>query len=302
MVRIGETATSGHHNDRRELIIAKLDPQGYHEISRTKIITPTWPHGRRQGQPGLSGYANKESLHSQTTRKSLLLAGRIRTGEERKLAECRRWHAGRDEDRPQAVPQYGALPVAPLLPTTLSARARGAGGRGGGGRRSRRGAALEGGGEQTDDSRKCRSRSGHQYRIAPSHSGGPACARRRVRRRSARHRAASYATGTTRWLGKKPGGAPHRDRDGQRRRVRGRSSAAAGSVEPAHHGAHPRPTERRLVNRDMVVEHSGSPCAERREGGQAGRQHAALGRAGNEVNLIVSRSSRRARGPIRQRR
>ena len=36
------------NNDRGELIIAKFSPEGYHEISRTKITTPTTPVGRRR--------------------------------------------------------------------------------------------------------------------------------------------------------------------------------------------------------------------------------------------------------------
>ena len=36
------------NNDRGDLIIAKLSPEGYHEISRTKITTPTTPVARRR--------------------------------------------------------------------------------------------------------------------------------------------------------------------------------------------------------------------------------------------------------------
>jgi hypothetical protein len=36
------------NNDRGELIIAKLSPQGYQEISRTKLITPTSNPGNRR--------------------------------------------------------------------------------------------------------------------------------------------------------------------------------------------------------------------------------------------------------------
>jgi len=35
--------------DRGELIIAKLDPQGYHEISRTKVITTNLAAWTTQG-------------------------------------------------------------------------------------------------------------------------------------------------------------------------------------------------------------------------------------------------------------
>jgi outer membrane protein assembly factor BamB len=35
-------------NDRGELIQARLAPGGYEEISRTKLIEPTWPFGRRK--------------------------------------------------------------------------------------------------------------------------------------------------------------------------------------------------------------------------------------------------------------
>jgi outer membrane protein assembly factor BamB len=36
------------NNDRGELVIAKLSPKGYEEISRTSVITPTHPGGRRR--------------------------------------------------------------------------------------------------------------------------------------------------------------------------------------------------------------------------------------------------------------
>lgn len=36
------------NNDRGELVIAKLSPQGFHEISRTQLIAPTHPYARRR--------------------------------------------------------------------------------------------------------------------------------------------------------------------------------------------------------------------------------------------------------------
>jgi outer membrane protein assembly factor BamB len=36
------------NNDRGELVIARLSPQGYQEISRTKLIEPTHPYARRR--------------------------------------------------------------------------------------------------------------------------------------------------------------------------------------------------------------------------------------------------------------
>jgi outer membrane protein assembly factor BamB len=51
------------NTDKGELIIAKLSPQGYEEISRAKLIEPTNPHHRRRGQPFVAwshpAYANK---------------------------------------------------------------------------------------------------------------------------------------------------------------------------------------------------------------------------------------------------
>jgi outer membrane protein assembly factor BamB len=55
------------NNDRGELIIAKLSPKGYEEISRTQLITPTHPQIRRR-QAGLvahwtqPAYANKHLI------------------------------------------------------------------------------------------------------------------------------------------------------------------------------------------------------------------------------------------------
>ncbi|QDU26383.1 Outer membrane protein assembly factor BamB precursor [Anatilimnocola aggregata] len=48
-------------NERGELIIAKLSPQGYHEISRAKLIEPTLEQLRQRGGVCWShpGYANK---------------------------------------------------------------------------------------------------------------------------------------------------------------------------------------------------------------------------------------------------
>jgi hypothetical protein len=51
------------NNDRGELIIAELSPKGYHEVSRTKLITPTSPGGgkRELGAVNwvLPAYANR---------------------------------------------------------------------------------------------------------------------------------------------------------------------------------------------------------------------------------------------------
>ena len=50
-------------NDRGELVIARLSPQGYHEISRTQLIEPTHPYARRRELGGVHwshpAYANK---------------------------------------------------------------------------------------------------------------------------------------------------------------------------------------------------------------------------------------------------
>jgi outer membrane protein assembly factor BamB len=51
------------NNDRGELIIAKLSPSGFHEISRTKLIEPTHPYARRRELGAVHwshpAYANK---------------------------------------------------------------------------------------------------------------------------------------------------------------------------------------------------------------------------------------------------
>ena len=36
------------NNDRGELVIARLSPAGFEEISRTKLIEPTHPYARRR--------------------------------------------------------------------------------------------------------------------------------------------------------------------------------------------------------------------------------------------------------------
>ncbi|MBM3773169.1 MAG: hypothetical protein FJW27_18160 [Acidimicrobiia bacterium] len=51
------------NNDRGELVIAKLSPQGFHEISRTQLIEPTHPYSRRRELGAVHwshpAYANK---------------------------------------------------------------------------------------------------------------------------------------------------------------------------------------------------------------------------------------------------
>ena len=51
------------NNDRGELIIARLDPDGYHELSRTQLIEPTSPSGNRRELRAVNwshpAYANK---------------------------------------------------------------------------------------------------------------------------------------------------------------------------------------------------------------------------------------------------
>ena len=51
------------NNDRGELVIAKLSPKGYHEISRTQLIEPTHPYARRRELGAVHwshpAYANK---------------------------------------------------------------------------------------------------------------------------------------------------------------------------------------------------------------------------------------------------
>ena len=50
------------NNDRGELIIAKLAPDGYHEISRTPLIKPTTRSGRRLLNKPHPAYANKHII------------------------------------------------------------------------------------------------------------------------------------------------------------------------------------------------------------------------------------------------
>jgi len=51
------------NNDRGELIIAKLSPQGFQEIDRTKLLEPTHPYVRRRQMPNVlwshPAYANR---------------------------------------------------------------------------------------------------------------------------------------------------------------------------------------------------------------------------------------------------
>ena len=51
------------NNDRGELVIAKLSPRGFEEISRTKLIEPTHPYVRRREMPNVlwshAAYANQ---------------------------------------------------------------------------------------------------------------------------------------------------------------------------------------------------------------------------------------------------
>ena len=51
------------NNDRGELVIAKLSPKGFHEISRTQLIEPTHPYARRRELGAVHwshpAYANK---------------------------------------------------------------------------------------------------------------------------------------------------------------------------------------------------------------------------------------------------
>ena len=53
-------------NDFGELIIAKLDPMGYHEISRTQLIAPTAPASQRRTRPNIlwtpPAFANKHII------------------------------------------------------------------------------------------------------------------------------------------------------------------------------------------------------------------------------------------------
>lgn len=50
------------NNDRGELIIAKLAPDGYHEMSRTPLIKPTTPDFRRDVNRTHPAYANKHII------------------------------------------------------------------------------------------------------------------------------------------------------------------------------------------------------------------------------------------------
>jgi outer membrane protein assembly factor BamB len=54
------------NNDRGELLIAKLSPQGFEVIDRTKVIDPTHPYVRRREFPGVlwshAAYANKHMI------------------------------------------------------------------------------------------------------------------------------------------------------------------------------------------------------------------------------------------------
>ena len=54
------------NNDRGDLIIAKLSPEGYHEISRTKLIAPTTNPGNRRQLSAVNwsqpAYANKHII------------------------------------------------------------------------------------------------------------------------------------------------------------------------------------------------------------------------------------------------
>lgn len=54
------------NNDFGELIIARLAPDGYHEISRTKLITPTTPASQRRTGGMINwtppAYANKHLI------------------------------------------------------------------------------------------------------------------------------------------------------------------------------------------------------------------------------------------------
>ena len=53
------------NTERGDLVIAQLSPQGYHEISRTRLIEPTHPYAREpQGTVHWShpAYANKHVI------------------------------------------------------------------------------------------------------------------------------------------------------------------------------------------------------------------------------------------------
>ena len=49
-------------NDSGDLIIAKLAPDGYHEISRTQLIKPTWQANRRMVNWTFPAYVNKHLI------------------------------------------------------------------------------------------------------------------------------------------------------------------------------------------------------------------------------------------------
>ena len=49
-------------NDSGELIIAKLAPDGYHEMSRTQLIKPTWQANRRMVNWTFPAYVNKHVI------------------------------------------------------------------------------------------------------------------------------------------------------------------------------------------------------------------------------------------------
>jgi outer membrane protein assembly factor BamB len=54
------------NNDRGELVMAKLSPEGFQEISRTNLITPTHPYVRRRQLPNVlwshAAYANRHII------------------------------------------------------------------------------------------------------------------------------------------------------------------------------------------------------------------------------------------------
>ena len=74
-------------NERGELIIAKLSPQGYQEISRAKLIEPTTDQLRaaRRRLLGASGLRQQARLHPQRQGAALREPGEVREGD----AGCR---------------------------------------------------------------------------------------------------------------------------------------------------------------------------------------------------------------------
>ncbi len=54
------------NNDRGELVIAKLTPEGYEEIDRTDVMKPTQPLGRRREKGAVHwthpAYANRHMV------------------------------------------------------------------------------------------------------------------------------------------------------------------------------------------------------------------------------------------------